>query len=52
MSKRNGRPKPSASERTRYRFRMRHDIETPEDTKRFNFFQKIKERIHPRTEET
>jgi len=35
MSHRVGKPKPSASERTLYRYRMRNDIETEEDIKRW-----------------
>ncbi len=45
MSHRKGQPKPSASERTKYRWRMRHDIETPEDTKRLGIYDKVKERL-------
>lgn len=29
-------PKPSASERTKFRWRVRHDIETPQDKERIN----------------
>ena len=43
MSHRIGKPKPSASERTHYRYRMRHQIETIEDQKRFDGYDKNKE---------
>ncbi len=45
MSHRIGMPKPSASERTKYRWRLRYDIETPEDTKRLGIYDKVKERL-------
>ena len=45
MSHRKGMPKPSARERTKYRWRIRHEIETPEDTKRLGIYDKVKERL-------
>ncbi len=51
MSKRRGMPKPSASERTRYRWRMRHEVETPEDTKRLGIYDKVKERLFGKDED-
>jgi hypothetical protein len=47
MAKRNGLPKPHATERTWYRFRMRHEMESPEDEKRYKFASKIKEALFP-----
>lgn len=38
-------PKPSARERTWYRWRMRHGIEKPVDVQRFNRWQQIKKEI-------
>ena len=46
MAHRNGNPKPSATERTKYRHRVRHDIETVEDTKRLGITDFIKNRIY------
>jgi len=43
MSHRNSKPKPGASERTHYRWRMRHSIETREDQQRFDGYEKVKE---------
>jgi hypothetical protein len=45
LSKRNGLPKPNASERTWRRFRERHDIETVEDKQHFSKLEKLKELI-------
>ena len=44
-------PKPSASERTRYRWRLRHEVETPEDTKRLGIYDKVKERLFGKDED-
>lgn len=38
-------PKPSARERTWYRWRLRYGIETPKDNKRFKNSQEVKESI-------
>ena len=46
MSKRRGMPKPSASERTRYRWRMRNDIETKEDKARFTLADTVKKAFY------
>ena len=46
MSHRNGKPKPSARERTKYRWRMRHEVETPEDTKRLGIYDSIKAKLN------
>ncbi len=51
MSHRNGKPKPSARERTKYRWRVRHDFETPEDVKRLGILESIKERLFGPKEE-
>ena len=45
MSHRNGKPKLHASERTKYRWRDRHDIATVQDKERKTWFQTIKEKI-------
>jgi hypothetical protein len=45
MSKRNGLPKPNASERTWRRFRERHDISTVEDKQHFSKLEQLKELI-------
>ena len=45
MSHRNGKPKPSASERTKYRWRDRHNIMTVHDKERKSWFERIKEKI-------
>lgn len=45
MSKRNGFPKPSASERTQRRWRERHDISTPADEAHRSYIQEIKDKI-------
>ena len=45
MSHRNGKPKPNASERTKYRYRLRNDTLTEADKKRrgvFEIFKMIK----------
>lgn len=46
MSHRNSKPKPSASERTRFRWRVRHEYETPLDTKRLGIADFIRTKIH------
>ena len=45
MSHRNGKPKTNASERTKYRWRDRHDVSTVQDKERKTWFQTIKEKI-------
>lgn len=45
MSHRNGKPKTNASERTKYRWRDRHDVITPQDKERKSLFERIKEKI-------
>ena len=40
MSHRNGKPKPNASERTQYRWRMRYQCETLQDQQRFDGYDK------------
>lgn len=47
MAKRKGLPKPSASERTLSRYRIRHNMETKEDEKRLSIIQEVKERLVP-----
>lgn len=46
MSHRKGQPKPSASERTKYRHRVRQDHETILDTKRLGIADYIKTQIY------
>ena len=46
MAHRNSMPKPSASERTTYRWRMRHDIETIQDRKRAGLAENIRNWIY------
>ena len=41
-------PKPSARERTWYRWRMRHGLETKQDVEHFNRWQQIKIEIEER----
>ena len=56
MSHRKGLPKPSATERTRYRYRVRHDVETVQDKKRLGIADYIKDTLykmrHPEEEES
>lgn len=45
MSHRNGKPKTHASERTWRRYRLRHNISTPQDIAHFNYIREIKDRL-------
>ena len=46
MSHRDSLPKPNASERTKYRWRIRHGTETAQDTKRLGIVEAIKAKPH------
>lgn len=38
-------PKPSATERTLYRFRLKHNIETKQDEERLSRLEELKQKI-------
>lgn len=46
MAHRNGLPKSSATERTKYRWRMRHEIPTVQDKKRSGLYDYVKSQIY------
>jgi len=52
LSHRNGLPKAKASERTKYRWRLRHEIPTEQDKKRANFISLVKDYLTKLREES